>query len=78
MTEGRLRARLVRAQKDRQLPSERSPDDLTGFFMATIAGLAVLAKGGADQSRLKKIIDAAMSVWPEGSRRSGGRRLRKA
>ena len=59
-----LKERLVRAQRDGQLPKGKSADELAALFSAVIAGIAVLAKGGAGRTKLDKVIDAAMAAWP--------------
>lgn len=71
-----LKERLVRAQRDGQLPKGKSADELAALFNAVIAGIAVLAKGGAGRTKLDKVIDAAMAAWPASSAtaRAGGRR----
>lgn len=63
-TESKLKACLAKAQRLNRLPAERTADELASFFMSTIAGLAVLAKGGATQARLRGVIETALSVWP--------------
>ncbi|MBX8513561.1 TetR/AcrR family transcriptional regulator [Pseudomonas cichorii] len=47
-----------------ELPPGTDASVLAGFFMATIQGLAALARDGADRQRLFEILDVAMSVWP--------------
>lgn len=63
-TEARLKERLVRAQHDGQLPKGKSADDLAALFSALLAGLGILAKGGANRAKLDKVINAAMQAWP--------------
>lgn len=60
-----LQERIARAQRDGQLPKGKSAEDLALLFSAVIAGIAVLAKGGASQAKLDKAIDSAMLAWPE-------------
>lgn len=59
-----LKDRLVRAQRDGQLPKGKSAEELAALFSALIAGIAVLAKGGAGRTKLDKVIDAALAAWP--------------
>jgi AcrR family transcriptional regulator len=62
--EGRLKSRLQRARADGQLPADAQPDLLASFYMATVAGLGVLAKAGARRAKLDAVIDQAMRAWP--------------
>ncbi|UUZ50407.1 TetR/AcrR family transcriptional regulator [Massilia sp. B-10] len=56
--------RLVRAQRDGDLPETAVPEALAAMFGSLIAGLAVLAKSGASEAKLGTVIDTAMAVWP--------------
>lgn len=56
--------RLKRAQRDGDLPAASSPEALAAMFGSLIAGLAVLAKSGAEVAKLNTVIDTAMTVWP--------------
>lgn len=56
--------RLVRAQRDGDLPETALPEALAAMFGSLIAGLAVLAKSGASEAKLGTVIDTAMAVWP--------------
>ena len=67
-SETMLRERLQRAQRDGQLAADARPEALAALFGSIVAGLAVIAKGGASQARLNTVIDAAMAVWPVGVR----------
>lgn len=60
-----LKSRLARAQREAQLPKGKSADELAALFSAVIAGIAVLAKGGASRAKLDKVIDTALLAWPE-------------
>jgi AcrR family transcriptional regulator len=62
--EARLRSRLQRARADGQLAGDAQPELLAGFFMATVAGLGVLAKAGARRAKLDAVVDQAMRAWP--------------
>ncbi len=62
--EGRLKERIVRAQREGQLARDISADDLAAVFGALLAGLGVAAKGGAKRAKLYAVIKAAMSIWP--------------
>lgn len=63
--EAMLKERLARAQRDGQLPRGKSADELAALFSAVLAGIGVLAKGGASRARLDRIIDTALLAWPE-------------
>ncbi|OGB25304.1 MAG: hypothetical protein A3I66_04415 [Burkholderiales bacterium RIFCSPLOWO2_02_FULL_57_36] len=62
--EAKIRERLVRAQRDGQLPADASAADLASFFYALLAGLGVKAKAGARRASLYTAIDAGMAAWP--------------
>lgn len=64
-SESMLQQRLERAQRDGQLSSHESVQDLAAFFISLFAGLCVLAKSGAARAKLDTAITAAMRVWPE-------------
>ena len=63
-SEMKIRNRLVRAQRDGQLPPAADPTALAGFFHALIAGLAVKAKAGAKRPSLYAAVEAGMGAWP--------------
>lgn len=56
--------RLRRAQREGELAADTQPEALAALFGALLAGLAVLAKGGAKLSRLSGVIETAMALWP--------------
>ena len=62
--EARLRERLLRAQRDGQLAPEARVTNLAALFMSLVAGLGVMAKGGAKRAKLCAVITAAMGAWP--------------
>lgn len=64
--EALLRARLERAAADGQLPAGRKPAALASFFMATVAGMSVMAKNGAGRAVLDTVADTALAVWDAG------------
>jgi AcrR family transcriptional regulator len=64
-TEGLLSGRLERALRDCDLPADADPAALAALFAALIAGLAVLAKSGAAEAKLRQAVDAAMLAWPK-------------
>ena len=64
-SETRLQRQFILAQRDGQLGSDISASDLAAFFTSLLAGLAVLAKGGAKRAKLDAVVGAAMRVWPQ-------------
>lgn len=62
--EEKLRTRLLRAQREGHLPTDVKAADVAAVFSSLLAGLAVLAKGGAKRAKLNTIIAAAMAIWP--------------
>lgn len=56
--------RLRRAQRDGDLPPDAQPEALAAMFGSLIAGLAVMAKSGAQVAKLNTVIDTVMAVWP--------------
>jgi len=64
--EALLRARLQRAADDGQLPVGHEPAALASFFMATVAGMSVMAKNGAGRAVLDAVADTALAVWDAG------------
>lgn len=56
--------RLRQAQRDGDLARDASPEALAAMFGSLIAGLAVMAKSGAEVGKLNTVIDTAMTVWP--------------
>lgn len=56
--------RIALACQDGELAPDTDVQALAAMFMAVIAGMAVMAKGGASESKLVTIIDAAMAAWP--------------
>ena len=63
-SEAPLRARLQRAQAAGELPASADVDALATFFNAVVAGMGVLAKGGARRAKLDTVVDAALACWP--------------
>lgn len=64
-SEAMLAARLERARADGQLPDSAKPRQLASLFATLMAGLAVMAKGGAGFDKLDAVIDAGMAAWPQ-------------
>ncbi|HEU4776488.1 MAG TPA: TetR/AcrR family transcriptional regulator [Telluria sp.] len=70
--------RLVRAQREGDLPEAAMPEALAAMFGSLIAGLAVLAKSGASEAKLNTVIDTAMAVWPPSAPPARKRHLKAA
>lgn len=63
-SEAILAERLALAQRQGELSADADPGRLAKLFFTLIAGMAVQAKGGAGEDKLKEIIQTAMAVWP--------------
>lgn len=61
--------RLRRAQRDGDLAADAQPEALAAMFGSLIAGLAVMAKSGANVAKLNTVVDAVMAVWPASGRK---------
>lgn len=75
--EAKVRERLLRAQRDGQLPQDVNIADLASFFYTLLAGLGVKAKGGAKRANLYAAIETGIGVWPDGEHRCQGPRRNK-
>jgi len=60
-----IRARLLRAKKEGDLPSDANPADLARYLTTVMQGMSVLANGGASRAELRKVARTAMLAWPE-------------
>lgn len=63
-SEARMLERLIRAQRDGQLAAAADVQALAAMYTALVSGLAVMAKSGADLTKLHAVITAAMAAWP--------------
>jgi AcrR family transcriptional regulator len=59
-----IRARLLRAQTEGELPVGAEPGELASYFTAVLHGMSVQAAGGAGREKLLGIAGRAMKVWP--------------
>ncbi|HEX6353778.1 TetR/AcrR family transcriptional regulator [Actinophytocola sp.] len=57
-----LRAALAAARSDRELPKTANPEALAHFVMATISGMRVMARGGADRNTLAAVAETALTA----------------
>jgi AcrR family transcriptional regulator len=62
--EAALRARLVRARDDGDLPGDADPAELARYVNTVAQGIAVQAAGGATRSQLNRVVDIALRAWP--------------
>jgi AcrR family transcriptional regulator len=65
MAERAVRARIAAGKKAGELAVGTDVDALAGMVTATLYGLAVKARDGAPASRLRKIVDQLMTMWPK-------------
>jgi AcrR family transcriptional regulator len=60
-----LRERFELAIQEGELPADTSASDLAGFYAVMIQGFALQAQHGGKSEDLLRIVDLAMSKWPE-------------
>jgi AcrR family transcriptional regulator len=60
-----LRARLELAVEQGELPADACAADLAEFYAVMIQGFALQAQHGGSREDLFRVIDIAMSKWPE-------------
>jgi len=60
-----LRARLELAIEEGELPDDASAADMAKFYAVMIQGFALQAQHGGTREDLFRVIDIAMSKWPE-------------
>jgi AcrR family transcriptional regulator len=59
-----LKGRFDRAVEDGELPAETDTDTLARFYSAVTQGMSAQACDGACNTRLKRLIDIALTAWP--------------
>jgi hypothetical protein len=59
-----VRARIAAGQKAGELSDNADVDALTGMVTATLYGLAIKARDGAQRARLGRIVEQLMMMWP--------------
>lgn len=64
-SEAKLQERILRAQQEGQLAQDAEVENLAAFFFSLLAGIAVLAKSGAELDKLNNVVNTAMNIWPE-------------
>ena len=59
-----IRARLVRAKREGDLPGHSNPGDLARYVATVLHGMAVEAAGGSKPAELRRVAKLALAVWP--------------
>ncbi len=62
--EARLRARLMRAVSEGELPLDTDAAGLARYFATVMRGLGISALGGASREELAGVAALALQVWP--------------
>ena len=73
-----LRVRLEMAVEEGELPADASAVDLAKFYAVMIQGFALQAQHGGTREDLFRVIDIAMSEWPQQKKLSRARAARRA
>ncbi|MCR4267275.1 TetR/AcrR family transcriptional regulator [Nitratireductor sp. ZSWI3] len=60
-----LKTRFDRAVEEGELPAQTDTDTLARFYGAIIQGMSAQACDGACNARLKRLIDLALTAWPD-------------
>ena len=63
--EGIVRKRLLRAQKEGDLPPEADPTSLARYYVTILRGMGVDAASGASRKDLQNVIELSIKAWPE-------------
>ncbi len=59
-----IEQRLLRAQREGQLPGAADTGAMAAYYNTVLAGLSVQAKAGAARDKLLGVVDEAMRNWP--------------
>src|SRR6266513_1339564 len=59
-----LRRRLQRAKRERDLPSNADPAELSHYVMTVLHGMAVQGADGASPDQLRRVAQVALRAWP--------------
>jgi len=62
--EGRLRAKIIRDQKNQLVNTSADAAALAAHVMAVIQGMSTLARDGASRKKLQSVASTAMRAWP--------------
>jgi AcrR family transcriptional regulator len=63
-----LQARIERDIHDGLLPTESDAEMIAGHVFAVVQGMSTLAKDGAGRDKLLRIVECAMTAWPDSGR----------
>lgn len=58
-----LEERFRRSQAEGDIRADTNIEALTGFYVAIVSGLSLLARDGADREKLDAVVDCAMLAW---------------
>jgi AcrR family transcriptional regulator len=61
--EAAIRARLLRAREEGDLPAAADPADLARWVTTVIPGIAVQAAGGASRRQLHRVVEMTLRGW---------------
>ena len=61
----KVRARLMRARDEGQLPADQDIDDLNSFIYGQTVAIANMARTGTDKATLRRFVRSAMAAWPD-------------
>lgn len=59
-----LRNRLLRAQREGEIPASADVGALAKFYVTIMRGMSVESSAGATRRDLERVIDMAMTAWP--------------
>jgi AcrR family transcriptional regulator len=62
--EAAVRTRIAAGKMAGEVPDDTDVDALAGMVVATLFGLALMAKDGAPAAQLHEIVSQAMRMWP--------------
>ncbi|SET15581.1 TetR/AcrR family transcriptional regulator [Paenibacillus sp. NFR01] len=59
-----MRERFKQAQAEGELPGDVDAADLAAFYSTIFQGLAVQGGAGASETKLRRVVDLALQLWP--------------
>src|SRR5579859_1123204 len=59
-----LRERLLRAQREGELPASVDAKALASYYMTLMRGMSVESSAGATRRELQNVVELAMNAWP--------------
>ena len=60
-----IRAHILKAVKDGELPPSTDVDGISRFFQAIVQSIGIQSHDGANQSDLEGMVETAMGIWPK-------------